>query len=73
MISGPDDTFDLRPALQGWHRLQDNYKSPHNAHYSRDGWAHFQEESNIQNIPLTEGGSVNDNDGILNKGLGPDI
>jgi len=23
-------------------------------------------------VPLTEGGSVNDNDGILDKGLGPD-
>ena len=26
----------------------------------------------IRNIPLTEGGSVDDNDGVLDKGLGPD-
>ena len=27
---------------------------------------------NYKNLPLTEGGSVDDNDGVLDKGLGPD-
>ena len=59
----------LARLAQAPRELQEPTKRPTT---SRGGWAHFQEKGKIRNIPLTEGGSVDDNDGVLDEGLGPD-
>ena len=66
--------FNLGPALQGWHRPHGNYKSPQKGLQPRAVARPISRKFAIifENVPLTEGSSVDDNDGVLDEGLGPD-
>ena len=66
--------FNLGPALRGWHRPHGNYKSPQEGLQPRAvaGPVSPKVVIIIRNVPLTEGSSVDDNNGVLDKSLGPD-
>ena len=62
--------FILCPALRDWHRLHENYKNPQRV-YNLARWLGEMERLSVLNSPLTEGRSVDDNNGVLDQGLGP--